>query len=67
MIYSNKAYDIGMVELAAVVTFTDKIVLKFFPLCWNIRCVDEDGVYLFSSTRGSAIPCLEDYSVRSSP
>ena len=48
-----------MVELAAVVAFTDKVILKYSPLYWSMRCIDEDGVDLFCSAHGSTIPRLK--------
>ena len=68
MIYSNKAYDIGMVELAAVVTFTLEAFLKSSSLLRShLAQLDQDGMYFLNRTHGSTILCLENSSIRSSP
>ena len=57
MIYSNKVYDIGMVELAAVITFTLEGGLESSSLFWSHLCqLDQDGVDLFSRAHGSTLP-----------
>jgi len=35
--YSNKVYDIGMVEFAAMVAFTEEVILKSSSLCWRVH------------------------------